>query len=134
MSEHINVLVTSSDLEDRTHLLHILEKLSLNVISCSTLNQAREVLSRQRASLVFCDESLSDGCYRVLLQTCKAKRPMPRLVVTIHRGEWDEYLEAMRLGVFDAIRWPLRPTDVELIVLRAMREDRNTGVPQQMIA
>jgi hypothetical protein len=40
----------------------------------------------------------------------------------------------MRLGAFDAIRLPVQPTDAELIVLRAMREDRETMTPQRMIA
>jgi DNA-binding NtrC family response regulator len=134
MSDFLNVLVASSDLENRNSLLHILDKLSLNVISCSALSQAKEVLSRQEVSLVFCDESLNDGCYRELLLIFRARQRALRFVVTIRRGEWDEYLEAMRLGAFDAIRWPVQPTDVELIILRAMREDREAMTPQQMIA
>lgn len=119
-----DVLVASSDMKDRTSLLHILEKLSLNVISCTALNQVHEVLSRQDVPLVFCDEYLNDGCYRDLLMADIVVRKLPRVVVTIRTGEWDEYLEVMRLGAFDAIRRPLHPTDVELVVLRAMREDR----------
>jgi DNA-binding NtrC family response regulator len=109
-------------MEDRTSLLHILDGLSLNVISCSALDQVQEVLSRQEVPLVFCDERLTDGCYRDLLTSAAGRRP--RVVVTIRTGEWDEYLDAMRQGAFDAIRFPLRPTDVELVVLRAMREKR----------
>ncbi len=124
MREQWDVLVASSSMEDRTSLLHILDSLSLNVISCSAIDQARKVLSRQEVPLVFCDEYLSDGCYRDLLSSDMAGRKAPRVVVTIRTGEWDEYLSAMRLGAFDAIRCPLHPTDVELVVLRAMRENR----------
>jgi len=123
MREQWDVLVASSNMEDRTSLLHILDGLSLNVISCSALDQAREVLSRQEVPLVFCDELLSDGCYRDLLSSESGRRAL-RVVVTIRAGEWDEYLDAIRLGAFEAIRCPLHPTDVELVVLRAMRENR----------
>jgi len=128
MSEQWNVLVASSSMEDRASLMHILDNLSVNVISCSKLNQAQEVLARQEVPLVFCDERLSDGCYRDLLAS-GGSRKAPRVVVTIRTGEWDEYLDAMRQGAFDAIRFPLQPTDVELVVLRAMRENREATRP-----
>jgi len=119
-----DVLVASSDMEDRTSLLHILEGLSLNVICCSAISQVRQVLSRQAVPLLFCDEHLTDGCYRDVLSAVKAGRKASRVVVTIRAGEWDEYLEVMRSGAFDSLRCPLHPTDVELVVLRAMREER----------
>ena len=40
-----------------------------------------------------------------------------------HLGEWTEYMEALRLGVFEVISSPLHPTDVELAVIRAMRDE-----------
>jgi DNA-binding NtrC family response regulator len=134
MSEALNVVVVSSVLQDRKSLLQILDKLSLNVISCSTISQAKEVLERQEVWLVFCDESISDGSYRELLRPRKIEQSGPCLVITFHRGEWKEYLEAMRLGVFDAISWPFRPTDVESIVLRAGREHRETTTLHRLIA
>lgn len=126
MREQCDVLVASSSMENRRSLVRILEPLSLNVLSCSALNQAQEVLSRQEVLLVFCDEFLGDGSYRDLLQVDKVRRGNLRIVVTVSTGEWDEYLEAMRLGAFDTVRFPLQPTDVELVVLRAARESRET--------
>jgi DNA-binding NtrC family response regulator len=120
-------------LENRRSLLGILDAFSLNVISCCALDQAREVLARQDVPLVFCDEFLSDGSYRQLLAFDELKRRIPRVVVTIRTGEWDEYLEAMKLGAYDALRCPIRPTDVEIIVLRALREGRQS-LPERMIA
>ncbi len=128
MRQQWNVLVASSSMEDRASLMHILDSLSLNVISCSEVTQAQEVLARQDVPLVFCDERLADGGYRDLL-ACTANRKPPRIVVTIRTGDWDQYLDAMRQGAYDAIRFPLQPTDVELVVLRAMRENREAGCP-----
>lgn len=133
MRESLDILVVSSDMENRKSLLHILDSLSLNVISCSALNEAVEVLSRQEVPLVFCDELLSDGFYRDLLSASKTGRRALRIVVTI-RGEWDEYLEAMRLGAFDAVRYPFRPTDIELVVIHAMRESREATASHRMVA
>jgi DNA-binding NtrC family response regulator len=128
MRESWDVLVASSCMENRQHLENILENLSLNVISCSAISQAEEVIARQEIPLVFCDELLSDGCCRGLLSARgNTGQKASRIVVTIRAGEWDEYLEVMRLGAFDVMRSPVQPTDVELVVLRAMREHREAA-------
>jgi len=85
------------------------------------LAEAEEVLSRQSVALVFCDDRLTDGSYRDLLQTLRAWKKAPNIVVTTRVGEWNEYLEALGLGAFDMIQYPYRSTDVELNVIRAMR-------------
>src|SRR5947208_2932491 len=130
----LDVLVTSSDIEHRNALVEVLDSLSLNVIACNALSQAEEVLQRQTVDVIFCDDHLTDGSYRDLLPMYKrsGSAKTPRLVVTIRTGEWDEYLEAMRLGAFDALRRPWHPTDVEMVMLRALHEDRRAA--ERMIA
>ena len=127
-----DVLVASSDIEHRRLLVQILDGLNLNVLSCGTLGEATDFLSRRGVDMIFCDEHLADGSYRGLLGPKKESRKGPVVVVTIRTGEWDEYLEAMRLGAFDAVRRPLHPTDVESVVLRAMHGDARAG--NRMIA
>jgi DNA-binding NtrC family response regulator len=128
-----DVLVACTDLTKRSALVHMLEGLSVNVFSCSTLNQTGELLSRQKIELVFCDESLSDGSFRDLLRASHAWMGKPRIVVLFSIGEWAEYLEALQLGVFEVISTPVHPTDVELAVIRAIR-DAGQGTFHQMIA
>ena len=101
----------------------MLDNLSTNVISCSTLRQAEEVLSQQTIDLVFCDQRLPDGTYRDLLSVRRLGHKMPRVVVTTRVGGWEDYTEATRLGAFDVIPSPLHPTNVELTVIRAMRNE-----------
>ena len=127
-----NVLVACADMINRSALVHMLEGMSVNVLSCSTLTQIEEVLAKQKIALIFCDESLSDGSFRDLL---RANQPQgrPRIVVLFRVGEWAEYLEALQLGVFEVISTPVHPTDVELAVIRATR-DEDRGRLHQMIA
>ena len=117
-----DVLVACSEM-NRNALVHMLEGMSVSVFPCSTLSQAEEVLSRQKIELVFCDESLSDGSFRDLLRANQAWVGRPHIVVIFQLGEWTEYLEALQLGVFEVISSPLHPTDVELAVSRAMRDE-----------
>jgi DNA-binding NtrC family response regulator len=123
MPGHWDVLVASSDMEERRSLVRVCEGMSMNVISCNGLSQVEEVLSRQAVGIVFCDENLSDGSYRDLLTAKRDRKNGPRIVVTSRTWDWEEYLEAMRLGAFDVVRRPWHPTDVEMVVLSAMRED-----------
>jgi CheY-like chemotaxis protein len=116
-----DALVASSHLEYRRALVRILEDLKVNTFASATLAEAQELLSRQSIALVFCDDRLTDGSYRDLLQALRAWNKTPHVVVTTRTGEWKDYLEAVRLGAFDMIQYPYRPTDVELNVIRAMR-------------
>ena len=128
-----NVLVVCAELTERNALIQMLEGMSVGVFSCSTLSQAMEVLSSRKIELVFCDENLSDGSFRNLLLADQDWKGRPRIVVIFRTGEWDEYLNALQLGVFEVISSPLHATDVELAVIRAIR-DEGQGTFHQMIA
>ena len=127
MEGHPDVLVVSSHLEYRRVLVRILDSLQVNTFVSATLAEAEEVLSRQQLALVFCDDRLTDGCYRGLLRTPRIWEHAPHIVVTTRTGEWKEYLEAARLGAFDMIQYPYRSVEVELNVIRATRSrDQNS--------
>ena len=121
---HVRALVVSPQLEVRRALVRVLEALSTDVISCSTQSQAEEVLSLQSVELVFCDEQLPDGSYANLIHPNHWDHKIPRVIVATRTGEWEFYFEALRKGAFDVIRCPWYATDVEMSVIRALREDQ----------
>jgi DNA-binding NtrC family response regulator len=120
--ERVRALLVSPHMEVRRPLLRTLEALSVDVIVCSTRAQAEEVLSRQAVEIVFCDEHLPDGSYCDLIHSSGFAHGIPRVVVTTRTGEWELYFEATIKGAFDVIRSPWYATDVELAVIRALRE------------
>lgn len=122
-----SVLIVSGHLETRRILYRMLDGMSVDVTSCMSLSQAEEVLSHQEIELVFCHETLPDGSFRELLNSKSQWKKIPKVVVTFRVGEWPEYLEALRLGVFEVIPIPLNPTDVELAVIRALRPEPQTS-------
>jgi DNA-binding NtrC family response regulator len=123
LQRHVRVLIVSPQMEVRRPLLRTLEALSTDVIVCSTRMQAEEVLAKQAVELVFCDEHLPDGSYADLIHAEHCEHRIPRIVVATRTGEWDLYFEAVRRGAFDVIRSPWHATDVEMAVIRALRED-----------
>ena len=74
--------------------------------------------------LIFCDGHPAGGNYRDLLFVSRAMKSKARIVVALKDAGWDQYLEAMRLGAFDVIASPYRPTDVEWMVIQAKRDER----------
>jgi two-component system response regulator PilR (NtrC family) len=120
---YVRALLVSAGLEVRKPLLQVLESFSTDVVCCSTVAQAEEVLSRQAFEVVFCDEHLPDGSYADLIHPQHYEHRVPRVIVATRVGEWELYLEALRRGAFDVVRAPWHPTDVEMTVIRALREE-----------
>ncbi len=119
------VLIASSNLEDRRALASILARHGHDPICASTVGESQAILSQKRVGLVFCDRRLSDGDYRDALAQSRSLQPKVRVVVTSRLADWDEYLEAMRLGAFDVIAAPCRPPEVEWMLVQAKRDERS---------
>jgi DNA-binding NtrC family response regulator len=119
----VRALVISPRLEVRKPLVHILESLAADVVTCSSRAQADEVLSHQAFEVVFCDEHLPDGSFADLIHSDHYEHKIPRVIVATRVGEWEFYFEAMRKGAFDVVRGPWHATDVEMTVIRALHEE-----------
>jgi len=122
MESQRDVLVVTNNPEHRKELLHILDFLPVNIYVASTISQAEEVLNRDSALLAFSEERLPDGCYQSLLSSLRGRYPKNRMVLMLRAGEWDKYLDALRLGVSEVIYFPLQPTDIELAMIHATRD------------
>lgn len=121
-SRHVDALVVSCQLESRQSLVRCLESLGLDVVACSNRGQAEEVLERRLFDLVFCDEFLPDGAYFDLISSTARSRA-PKVVVMTRNGDWDLYFEALKEGAFDVLRHHGYSTDLEMVVIRALREE-----------
>lgn len=118
----LDVLIVSERPDHLRPLIRILGASSARVSACFTIRQAREIFSRQPMDLVFSDEYLSDGSYRELLRSGRFGQHAASFVLLLHTGEWEEYLDAMRLGALEVLRCPLQPDEVEVTVHRAIAQ------------
>jgi len=121
MDNGLPVLIVSCRLENRRTLARVFDGLPVDTYSAPSIEQAREALRLRSFSVVFCEERLSDGYYADLLQAVKSSHDDTRFVVMLCTGEWEEYLEALRLGAEEVLRCPLQPTDIDLALIHAMR-------------
>jgi DNA-binding NtrC family response regulator len=75
--------------------------------------------------MIFSDERLPDGDYVDLMEWRLPGRMPPPIVVLARSGEWELYVDATRRGAFDVIRSPWCPTDIELSLIRGVREGKH---------
>lgn len=124
MESPAQILIVSSELENRRTLNDLLVKEGYETLCASRVNDCKPALESQKISLVFCDRRLSDGTYREVISACRAARQRVRVVVTSRLADWDEYLDALHHGAFDLIASPCQPTDVLWAIIQARREDQ----------
>ena len=132
MQKEIATLIVSGRAENRERLSGILASRSMCIFIVSTVAHARELLQVQPIAIVFCDERLSDGTYHEVVRFAKAQHKNMEFIVVLSTGEWPEFLEALGMGV-DVIRYPFQPTDIDLVLIRAIRRDllrANLSYPQ----
>ena len=119
------VIVVSSDPDNRNALRSILVRQDCNTQFVSTLRECHKILSDRDVDLVFCDRMLTDGTYRdVLVMKPSGKRV--RVVVISGLADWDQYVEALHEGAFDVIGSPCELKDVVWMLARAQRDKKMT--------
>jgi len=133
MHKGLPILVVSCRPANRKMLLRVFEGLPMESYSAHNISQAREALNGRSFSVVFCEERLTDGSYLDLLKEVRSGPGGTRFVVMLCTGEWDEYLEALRLGADEVLRCPLQPTDIDLALIHAMRSVAG-GTPGRSMA
>ena len=122
MRPPLNLLIVSGCLETKRALMRIIRGLPVNTYTSSTIIQAWEVLHSRFVDLILCDETLPDGAYPEFLSAVSAEHRITRFVVLLASDEWEDYMQALKFGVGDALRASYQPTDLELILIRASRE------------
>jgi DNA-binding NtrC family response regulator len=114
------ILIVSCRPENRKTLLRVFEGLPIASYCAPSIGDAQAALKSRSFSVVFCEERLFDGSYRDLLRDmCSIETTL--FVVMLCTGEWEECLEALRLGAEEVLRCPLQPTDIDLALIHAMR-------------
>lgn len=137
---HLDVLIVSEKPDHLRTIVGVVGASPARVSACFTVRQAQVIFARQCPDLVLCDEYLSDGSYRDLLLSTRFGQNSTAFILLLHKGEWEEYLTAMRLGVLDVLRCPLHRPEVEAAVRQAFeRKERqiaelSAGVPPDSAA
>lgn len=136
MKNEFEVLVAASNAESCQALTQVLSRMGLKLAISSSVQEVKAILAKKPVSLVFCEEKFADGNYQDVLRAVKRTAEKAPVVVSSHSHDWNEYLEALRLGAFEFLDGPVRALDIEMIVRYAARlaeaaERRNRIRPER---
>lgn len=98
---------------------------SLDVQSCTTVQEARSVLRGGRHPVILCEDRLPDGSYEDVLKLLGGRLDRTRVVVMAGTDLDECYRQARALGAFDVIASPCQRTDVQWIVIRAVQDHQH---------
>jgi len=82
--------------------------------------ELRSCIRKSDISVLVCEEVLLDGNYKEVLHLSRSVGHIP-VVVFSRLADWDQYLEAIRLGAFDCLRYPFRTGELRWVISRALQ-------------
>jgi DNA-binding NtrC family response regulator len=113
------VLIVDSDEKCRGMIFEQAVKHGEIPMACSTVAEARSLLSEHHFKAVFCGDNLSDGEYTEVI---RAAKPTP-VVVLSRVADWESYLPAMETGAFDYIACPPHEPELDRILSLALHAE-----------
>jgi len=120
-------IILSADLEWRRAVAQILSANGMDYACASSIEDCKEIVARESVGLIFWDSHLADGTFQDLLHSIWPLDPRVRIVVVSHTDDWNEDLETARMGAFGVIPFPCQPTDIEWVLSRAIRAERENA-------
>ena len=123
MFQSRQVLLVSSDPDQRTSIDEIVSGLGMQSAACASLSEARGKIERQAFHLVLCSDDLPDCNLRTAVRVLASSTGGAPVVVLSHLAEWDAYIKALEAGAFDYIVCPPDPAEAARILKHAVAQD-----------
>lgn len=98
-----------------------LDRCGFEPVLLSTIAELRSCIRKSDISVLVCEEVLLDGNYKEVLRVSRGAAGHIPVVVLSRLAKWDQYLEAIRLGAFDCLRYPFRTGELRWVVNRALQ-------------
>jgi DNA-binding NtrC family response regulator len=114
------VLIASANEEIRNAILDVLPEWSLETVFASDAVGAQRILQGQPVALAFCDQELAAAAWQDLITAASARKPTTRLIMLV--SDEKQYAEMDSNGVFDAIPYPCRRSDLQWVIFQALRD------------
>lgn len=113
------VLAVIRDPNTRKNVSRVIGEIGVTVTAVSNLCEAREILERERPSLVICSAHLNDGTFRELFSLA------PGLftgMVVLCSGSCPAgvRIDALELGIMDYVSYPLPFEELQWVIRSAM--------------
>ena len=116
------ILVVDDDPYLTTQLRKLLESDELSVDTVSSAQEALTVLGASDFSVLITDLRMPGMGGMELIREVAQRRMLVTTIVTTAFGSIDRVVEAMRLGAYDFLTKPIDPTNLKLVMDRALKQ------------
>jgi len=117
-------VILSADLEWRRAIAQTLVANGMDYSFASSIEECKEIVARDCVGLIFWDSHFADGTFQDLFHSVWSLDRRVKIVVISHMDDWEEHLATARMGAFGVIPYPCQPTDIEWVLSRAVRAER----------
>lgn len=114
-------LILTGDEEAGESLSPLVTECGLEPVCLGSLGELRTSALDERAALVLCEEVLPDGNFRDALRILAAVVRKVPVIVFSRIADWDSYLQAMKHGAYDCLRYPFRSGELQWILGQIIR-------------
>jgi DNA-binding NtrC family response regulator len=115
-------LILTGDEAAAAILPGIIQQSGLQPISIATLAYLRSYRWNSTISLLLCEERLPDGTFRDALNFLGGTARHIPVIVFSRIAEWENYLEAVRVGAYDCLRYPFRTGELERLICQILEQ------------
>ena len=116
------LLLVDDDPYSTTQLRKLLESDSLSVDAVSSGQEALAALENADYSVLITDLRMPGMGGMDLIREVAQRRVMVTTIVTTAFGSFDRVVEAMRLGAYDFLTKPIDPTNLQIVIDRALKK------------
>ena len=120
MTRNTHILVVEDEVNIRSALVTMLEKLGYEVQGAETAEEALSLLTQAKMDLVMTDLRMPGLGGMELLRQMKEKWPETETIVLTAFGSIDTAVEAMRMGAYDYLTKPIDRDRFHIVVKKAL--------------
>jgi DNA-binding NtrC family response regulator len=129
MLKRINILLMESEKNFCEEMQEFFQKEGFIVFPAHSAAEGQLVLQRIPIDILFLDICLPDANGLELLKEYKSRYPKMDVIVISGQGDMDSVIQAMRLGVLDFLRKPIRQMDLQSAIKRSQKiQIRNSTI------
>jgi DNA-binding NtrC family response regulator len=110
------ILMISAEGQDYDQIRAVAARAGVGSVYCRKIDEARSILAKGDACVVFCQDQLPDGDFRAVI----AEADTVPVIVLSRFADWDYFLAALRDGAFDYIACPPDAKETERILRSAI--------------
>ena len=111
-----NALILTGDEQASENLAPELIECGFEPVRLSSVGELRTGALDERAALVLCEQFLPDGDFRDALRILRIAAKKIPVIVFSRLADWDSYLQAVKLGAHDCLRYPFRRGELKWIL------------------